>query len=168
MNKQKPYSYKLNDGRVIDVSLKEFRYMTNYRSLGWKTTENITLTIIDYSYDQNVLIANTDLNKVPIFIDKEDYCSDYYSGIVLFDPFTDGVICQEEEDYYNKKIALSCIGHTFKIPTNTSHYWAYYKRKDIIEYIPEYDDIIDTSWEGRLTKYGSLDTGIVEERWGGK
>ncbi len=152
MNKQKPYSYTLNDGRVIDVSLDEFRYMTNYRSWCWKTTETITLTIIDYIYEQNIFIANTNLDKVPIFIDQVDY----YSGIVAFDPFVSGVIWLEDEDYYNKEIALSCIGHTFTIPTNTSHYWNEYKGKKIIEYLPHYDDIIDTGWEGRLTKYGSL------------
>jgi len=164
MNKEKPYSYKLNDGRVIDVSLKEFRYMTNYRSWGWKTTENITLNIIDYSYEQNTLIANTDLDEVPIF---NDSYRDYYRGIVSFDPFSDYVILQEEDYYYNKKIGLSCIGHTFTIPTNTNHQWFEYKGKDIIRYLPEYDDIIETSWEGRITNY-YLDKGIVEERWGGK
>jgi len=163
MNEEKPYSYKLSDGRVIDVSLEEFRYMTNYRSWSWKTIETITLTIIDYSYDQNILIANTDLDEIPIF---NDSCRSY-SGIVAFDPFVGCVIWQEEEDYYNKKIALSCIDHTFTIPTNTSHDWNEYKGKKIIDYIPVYDDIIDTSWEGRLTKYDCLDKGIVEERWGG-
>lgn len=153
MNKEKPYSYELDDGRIIDVSLEEFRYMTNYSSWGWKTTETITLTIIDYSYEQNVFIANTNLDKVPIFIGHVDY----YSGIVAFDPFVDGVIWLEEEDYHNKKIASSCIGHTFTIPTNISHEWSKYKGKDIILYYPVYDDIIDTSWEGQPTKYGGLD-----------
>ena len=151
MIKEKPYSYKLNNGKVIELSLEEFRYMTKYYSWRYNTTENIILTIIDYSYEQNVLIANTNLDRVPIF---HDPCHYYYSGIVAFDPFVSNVICLDDEEYRSKWNiqALSCIGHTFTIPTNTGHYWRKYKGEDIIDYVPSYDDIIDTSWDGRIAK----------------
>jgi len=164
MNKEKPYSYELNDGTVIEVSLEEFRRITNFSCLRWKTTETITLTIIDYDFEKNVLIAKA--KKVPIF---NDSCKDYYSGIVAFNPFSTAVIWQEtDEEYYSQEKALSCIGHTFTIPTNTNHHWYECKGKNIIAYFPWYEDIIDTSWEGRLTKYGDFDNPILEERCGGR
>jgi len=149
MKKEKPYLFEFKDGRKIKLSLEEFSNITNYNSYYYSTTENIILTIIDYSYEKNVLIANTNLDRVPIFNDR---FRDYYSGIVSFDPFVSGVICLEDKDYYNKKIALSCIGHTFTIPTNTLHSWLEYEGDRIIDYMPSYDDIIDTSWDGKLTK----------------
>jgi hypothetical protein len=144
MIEEKPYSYKLNDGTVIKVSLEEFRRITNFSSWCWNTTETITLTIIDYDFNKNFLIAKTE--KAPIFNDR---CKDYHSGIVAFDPFVGEAISLEDGEYYIKKKALSCIGHTFKILTNTNHYWGEYKGKKIIEYVPRYEDIKDTSWEGR-------------------
>lgn len=163
MNKEKPYSFTFN-GREYKFSLEEFRCITKYNSGQYNTTENITLTIIDYAYEQNVLIANTNLEKVPIFNDSGDY---YYSGIVAFDPFVSGAIWLEDEEYYAKEKALSCIGHTFKIPTITSHEWREYKGEKILDYSPSYEDIIKTSWEGRLTNYCCLKGRIIEEKFGG-
>jgi len=162
----KPYSYKI-DGKVFDFSLEEFRSITDYRCWSWNTTEHITLTIIDYIYDSNFLIAKTDLEKVPFFCETNGRFFDYYSGILAFDPFWAAVIWLEDEEYHSKEKALSCIGHTFTIPTLTSHSWFNHKGKDILKYCPSYEDIINTSWEGRLTNYCIRKNDIIKEKFGG-
>jgi hypothetical protein len=164
--KNKPYSYEI-DGKVFNFSLEEFRRITDYRCCSWNTKEQITLTIIDYFYDRNVFIAKTDLEKVPFFCERNGRFFDFYSGILAFDPFCSCVIWLEDEEYHAKEKALSCIGHTFTIPTLTSHSWFNYKGKYILEYYPSYEDIINTSWDGRLTKYCTWKDDIIEERFGG-
>jgi len=164
--KNKPYSYEI-DGKVFNFSLEEFRRITDYRCWSWNTTDQITLTIIDYLYDRNVFIAKTDLEKVPFFCETNGRFFDFYSGILAFDPFCEGVIWLENEEYHAKEKALSCIGHTFTIPTLTRHSWFNYKGKDILGYSPSYEDIINTSWDGRLTKYCIWKDDIIEERFGG-
>ena len=132
------------------------------------TTDHITLTITDYVYENNILIAKTNLEKVPVFCEDNPNSLDFYSGIVAFDPFVSAVIWLSDEEYYAKEKALSCINHTFTIPTNTSHTWIFYKGNEILEYYPSYEDIINTSWGGRLTNYCCIKGCIIEDRFRGQ